>query len=441
MVPARLGPRYHSRMRSFGQKAFFLWVRCLYRLNLAGWGVVGTVAMAYRLLTRRHQRVVAITGSVGKTSTTRAIMTVLRGAAPDWIHAGDNCFSLVGINLLRQLSARWAAVEVGIGEPGQMWRYAATLRPDAVVMTAIASDHLAWFPSREALWQEKARMIRALGPEGLAILNGDDGEVMRMASLTRARVITFGLSPGCDYCAEAVALHPSGTRFTLCAEGTRTVVQSQLVGRDALRALLAAAAVGRAAGMAFDAIGARLEEVPAAPARMQPLRLPCGAVALRDDFKAGIETVHAALDTLASLEASRRIVVLGSLYRPVAPRGEAYAAVGRHAAVTADRIVLFGRKASLYRRGMPAAAAAPVVDHVRNIDEAVSLLRGILGPGDVVLLKGRGEEKLGRIALELCDRPVACRIPFCPLENILCQDCPYGRDGVDGRPAAAIPAR
>jgi len=425
-----LRPEIHAGMHRFSQKLFFLWVRILYRLNLLAWGFVGTVAMAYRLATRWRQRVVAVTGSVGKTTTTRAIMTVLRGESPDWIHAGENCFALVGINLMRQgPRARWAAVEVGIGEPGQMSRYATTLQPDAVVMTAIASDHLAWFPSAEALWEEKARLVRALRPDGLAILNGDDREVMRMAAVTRARVITFGLSSDCHYSAEGLELHPTGSRFTLCAEGVRTVVQSQLVGREAVRALVAAAAVGRVAGMPFDAIRIRLEQILPAPGRMQPVRLRSGAVAVCDDFKAGIETVHAAIDTLEALRAGRRIVVLGSLYRPLAPRVEKYADLGRHAARSADHIVLVGRKAALYKRGFKDATAPLHVDHVRNIDEAIVLLSGILAPEDVVLIKGRGEEKLGRIALALAGRPINCRISFCPLENILCQACPYGDRG------------
>jgi UDP-N-acetylmuramyl pentapeptide synthase len=181
--------------------------------------------------------------------------------------------------------------------------------------------------------------------------------------------------------------------------------------------------------MPFDAIRIRLEQIRPAPGRMQPVRLRSGAVAVCDDFKAGIETVHAAIDTLEALRAGRRIVVLGSLYRPLAPRVEKYGDLGRHAARSADHIVLVGRKAALYKRGFKDATAPLHVDHVRNIDEAIVLLSGILAPEDVVLIKGRGEEKLGRIALALAGRPINCRISFCPLENILCQACPYGDRG------------
>lgn len=180
----------------FKQPVFFLWIRCLYILNYLLWRPFGVVALGYRLATRRHQRVVAVTGSVGKTTATRAIMTLFHGDASARIHTGDNCFALVGLNLMRQgPRARWAVVEVGIGVPGQMAHYAATLQPDLVVMTALASDHVGRFAGDGALWEEKARMVRALRPRGVAVLNGDDAAVMRMASVTPARVVTFGFYP------------------------------------------------------------------------------------------------------------------------------------------------------------------------------------------------------------------------------------------------------
>lgn len=187
--------------------------------NAKTWKLSLCAAAAYRKATRRSQKVVVITGSVGKTTATRATMTVLGRSAPRWVHAGDNCFACLGRNLVRQgMRKPWVALEVGIGRAGQMKRYAAALQPDVVVITAVTSDHIerprtswtpvekrAWLPflrldcgepilSFEALWEEKATMVRALPREGLAILNGDDDAVMRMATETCARSLTFGSS-------------------------------------------------------------------------------------------------------------------------------------------------------------------------------------------------------------------------------------------------------
>lgn len=430
-MPSRSTPSGSvSRVRGFRRGAYLLRERVGKFLNAKTWGASNLATTLWRRATRSRQRVVVVTGSVGKTTTARAAMAVLRGKAPDWMHAGDNCFAHVGWNLVRQAGAApFAMLEVGIGGPGQMARYAASLRPDVVVMTAIASDHVGRFSDPGALWEEKAVMVRALGHDGVAVLNGDDPDVLRMAGLTSARIVTFGLSEGCDVSARELRLRPDGTRFRLVADGIDEVVASRVVGRESVRALVAAAAVGRLAGIAPATILARLARIAATPCRMEPIRLRCGATAICDDFKAGNETVHAAIDNLAAIEAGRRIVVLGSLFRPRPPRGERYAAVGRRIAAFADRVVLVGRRARLYRRGFGALSDAVPVDEVHSIDGATALLEGILKPGDAVLFKGRGEEKLSRIALRLAGDPVDCPLSFCTLENVVCRECPHARSG------------
>src|SRR3984957_5966778 len=112
-------------------------------LNLLAWPVMNVVGARYRAATRKRQSVVVIVGSLGKTTTTRATINVLTGDTPNWIHAWDNCFSLIGINLMRQgPRARFAVLEAGIGSRGQMAQYASLLQPDMAVVTGIGTDHL-----------------------------------------------------------------------------------------------------------------------------------------------------------------------------------------------------------------------------------------------------------------------------------------------------------
>jgi UDP-N-acetylmuramoyl-tripeptide--D-alanyl-D-alanine ligase len=160
---------------------------------------------------------------------------------------------------------------------------------------------------------------------------------------------------------------------------------------------------------------------------MQPIPLINGAVAICDDFKASVESVHAALDVLGQMQnVNRRIVVLGDIYHPPRPRVARYAAVGRQAASVADRVVLVGRRAGLYRAEL--AKAGRPVDVASSVVEAAALLRAQLRPGDVVLIKGRGEQKLARIALMLAGRDVRCRRVFCTYDNVLCAVCPQLSD-------------
>jgi UDP-N-acetylmuramoyl-tripeptide--D-alanyl-D-alanine ligase len=187
---------------------------------------------------------------------------------------------------------------------------------------------------------------------------------------------------------------------------------------------LAAAATGRIAGIGLASIVKNLESQEAAPGRMQLLQLPGEAVAVCDDFKASFETVHAALDVLGGIRGRRRVAVLGSLYQPPPPRVSKYEKIGEQLARTADRVILVGERTRLYRRGWQGLLKEEAVTTVATVEEAVEHLRAELGRGDVVLFKGRGEQKLSRIALALSGVKVGCCLTFCKLENVLCQDCP-----------------
>lgn len=423
----RAAARLFHEMRDFQAR-----VALCNKLNFQFWSKVHVWVMRYRSTIGRRQRVVVVVGSLGKTTTTRAIMTALHGHAPEWIHRADNCFALVGINLLRQGPwKRFAVLEVGIGWPGQMGTYAAMLRPDLVVLTALATDHQVNFDGTEKLWQEKALMIRGLRDGGAAIINGDDENVRRVVRELATHTISYGFSEGCDISARGIAVSPNGTAFTLIAEGQSWPVRSQLVGRESVRALLAAVAAGRMAGLDFGTLLARLSRLPPTPGRMQPVPLANGAVAICDDFKASVESIHAALDVLGQMQTvNRRIVVLGEIYHPPRPRVARYVAVGRQAASVADRVVLVGRRTGLYRLGL-ADAGCPV-DVASSVVEAAALLREQLRPGDVVLIKGRGEQKLARIALMLAGRDVRCRRAFCTYDNVLCAVCPQLSDARGG---------
>jgi len=407
------------------QKFYKGWIDFLLFLGIKSWGTLDWIATAYRCATRRIQRVIVIAGSLGKTTTTRATMAVMHGVAPRYLHAGQNCFGFVGLNLMRQGPfSPHAIVEVGIGTPGQMAPYASVLRPDIVIMTAIASDHLTRFKDFEQLWNEKVAIVRSLGPHELAILNGDDAEVMKMASQTQARVITFGLSESCDVAARIIECNPNGTRFNLRIQQDSVMVHSRLIGREAVRALVAAATVGWAEGVGIDKIHQRLEWLTPTPGRMQPIPLINGAVAIVDSFKAGIETIYAAINSFAEIKSCRRIIVLGSIYQPLEPITQSYADVARYAAGVADRIILIGPNSQYYLSGLKDLNLKTFVEDLPTVEAVAKSLKNELRSGDVVLIKGRGEEKLERIALELSGRKVRCQIPFCELENILCQECP-----------------
>lgn len=378
----------------------------------------------YRRLTFHRQRVIVVAGSLGKTTTTRAIWAALEGQTPDSLHLEENSFCQVAWSVVRQLLSRPRAIqEVGIASPGEMDQYARALRPNVVVMTAIASDHLRRFRDRDHLWVEKSRIVATLPESGVAVMNADDPEVRRMFPLIRARIVTFGFDPDSDVSVRIQQLSTAGAVVEVVTPSGRQTISCGLVGEHLVRLLAAAVAVGWIEGVPLEELAVRLAGFQPTPGRLYPLDLPGRGLALCDDFKGGLETFRSALDSWARLPARRRLAVLGSVYEPPEPRAEVYATLARQAARDADFLVLVGPHAELYAGELQRLSQAPPMACVQTVDEAAWRLEQVLRPGDLLLIKGDGQQKLSRIALRLAGTPVRCRIRECPLENILCQGC------------------
>ena len=399
------------------------------------------VAPLLRRTVARRLRIIAIVGSFGKSTTMKAVTTSLGGVRWWMSHRiAVNYFSpwilrswLPGRRPPRD---RYLAIECGIDRPGQMATHARMVRPDIAVVTSIGSEHNRSLGTIETTRDEKANMVRALSPAGVAVLNGDDPNVMWMRDQTAAKVITFGFGEANDVRATDVSLEdwPDGTRFTLHANGESHAMRVRLIGRTSLYPILAGAAVALEEGLAFDEIRPRLESIRPVPGRFEPVPLDNGAVILRDDFKSPMETIHAALDVLAEIPARRRIVVLGEISEPQGSQGPLYRALGERVAEIADRaIFIAGRWAYAYaagakRAGMPDAA---ITRARHDVFKAIPVLQDELGAGDVVLIKGRDTQRLDRITLALQGRTIRCRIQFCRTKVARCYACPMLERGWD----------
>jgi UDP-N-acetylmuramoyl-tripeptide--D-alanyl-D-alanine ligase len=407
-------------------------IRGGYRLFLPyafdrAWPLLRALAWTHRRLLVPHVRMVAVVGSVGKTTTKRMVDAALGEGVTR--HSVSNYGFGLADNLLRGRPwHRHAVLEVGIAGPGRMASYARMIRPDLVVVTSVKSDHNRSLPTLEATRAEKVRMVQALPPHGLAVLNGDDPHVDWMATQTRARVVRFGLGPHNDIRASDVALEwPHGTRATLHAAGQVRPMRLQVLGAHQVRAALAAVAVALAEGIDLEAAISRLARVEPTPRRLQPIVLDNGAVVLSDEFKGSLESFHAALDTFADVPAKRRIVVLGDVHEPQGQVGDLYRELGRRVARLADRLVLVGGnrldtlKAEAVRSGMPRASTVYVG---MNVLDAIDALKGQVSEGDVILLKGSSSQRLERVTLALQGKTVRCQARQCRVRSCSCSACP-----------------
>ncbi len=403
----------------------YLLIKCFLRM----WPVLSRLACLYRRTAVRRTRIVAVVGSFGKSTTTNAVVTALGGVPYPGSQRNVSSFLARGLFRIRP-GDRHAVLEVGIGGIGEMAPYAEMIRPDITVVTSIGSEHHTSLGTLETTREEKAAMVRILPRSGIAVINGDDPNVLWMRGETKARVVTFGFGETNDVRASDVSLAdwPNGTRFTLHADGESRDLRIKLIGRPMIYPILAAVAVALAEGFTLDQIQPGLEMLPTIPGRLEPVRLPSGAIILRDDFKSALETIEAALDVFAEIPAKRRIVVLGQVTEPPREQGPMYRELGRRIGGIASRaIFICGKRnhscsAGATAAGMPSSAIVKVSS--RDIFKVLEVLQGDLGPGDVVLMKGGQNLHLDRISLMLAGRTVRCRIQTCTTKVASCYHCP-----------------
>jgi UDP-N-acetylmuramyl pentapeptide synthase len=411
--------------RLFGTPVGRLEVRDGIRRRL--WPLASRVAWLYRRSVVRRTRVIAVVGSFGKSTTTRCVSAALD--APRHPRMLLNAWTNLAFAVLRMRpSHRHAVLEVGIAAPGEMRRYAPVVQPDITVVTAIGSEHHRSLGTLEVTRTEKSAMVRILPPGGVAVLNGDDPNVMWMAGVTQARIVTFGFAETCDVRAAHVRLDwPHGSVFDVTAFGReRKDISVRLIGTKMIYPVLAAIAVASLEGIDLDEALSRVECLSPTRGRMQPVALPSGVIVLRDDYKSSLETIEAALDVFGEVPAARRIVVLGDVSEP--PTGgwrRTYRDLGAHVARVASLLVVVGGGLQAYSSGARAAGMprAAIIDGGRTPRQVADALSELLRPGDVVLIKGRASQMLDRVRLILEGRRVTCDIRFCPLRTGECEGC------------------
>lgn len=365
------------------------------------------MAGIYRATFARHQRVIIVIGSLGKTTTTWSVLQAF-GLPEGRVLENPNFAGSLGFVFLGMpLRQKTVVLEVGISGPGQMRRFAAALRPDLVVFTCVATEHIFSFRDKAHIAEEKATALASLRPGGRAVINGDDPLVREAVSRYPVAVTTYGFDEGNDFRGLDWSLDwPKGSRLRLRSAGCEQELESELLSRDSSYSLLAAWATAHVCGKADETTRRNLAGLPATPGRLQRVAARSGAMILRDDFKSTYETIPLALDVLAKLP-GRRIVVIGGIDSAPEPQKLAYETIARRIGETADELVLVhGKwnnlyKAELNRQVGNKASRLGKVTVVRSAEEAIAALRGTLGPGDIVLVKGRAGERLGTVAQAL----------------------------------------
>ena len=347
----------------------------------------------------RGAKVVAITGSNGKTSVKSLTLSILERVGPSYATPG-NRNNEIGLPLAvidAPEDAQFAIYEMGAGKPGDIAYLAAIARPDVSIVNNIAPGHLERMGSLLGVADTKAAIYDALPPEGVAVINADDAFAPYFAERAHGRrLVRFGLDATADVTARDIEALADGSRFMLVTPQGEAGIALALPGRHNVRNALAAASLALNVGAPLQAVVDGLNAARPVAGRLIAHRLANGAVLIDDSYNANPGSLAAAIDTLAA-GAGEAWLVLGDMRELGADADAMHAEAGRRAKGAGIR--------RLFTLGSHSAAATHAFGEGAVHFESHAALAEVLGnelrEGVRVLVKGSRGSAMDRIVAAL----------------------------------------
>lgn len=364
---------------------------------------------------RRHKlgpKVLAITGSNGKTTTKEMTAAILEEAAIDGeslrgriLKTEGNFNNLVGLplTLLRlRKNHRVAVVELGTNRPGEIARLGEIADPDMGIITSVAAAHLEGLNSLAGVAREKGALFKAVRPGGAIALNLEDPWVRRLGERFEGRKITYG-QRGEVRVDSPRFVAARGMRFTLWIGRRRSDVRLNFIGRHNLNNAAGAAALAHGLGVPLVAICRGLERAKPFPLRMQ-VQTWNGVGIINDAYNANPASMAAAIRTLAEIDCKKtKVAVLGDMFELGDKSRTEHLRLGAVAAGAGiDGLYLLGAAAPHVKRGALRGGMRPEQIFIgRDHADIARSLRTRLERGDWLLLKGSRGMKMETVLHEL----------------------------------------
>ena len=412
---------------------------------------------ARAIIKKYKPTIIAVTGSMGKTSTRMAIFDVLkesyrvRTAEKNFNNEIGVPLTILGINhqgrnillWVWSLARVWIALvlstkkypeilvlEYGVDHPGDMDYLVSIARPDIAVITAIGEvpAHIEFFADTQALGAEKAKLVQALSSDGYAILNHDDYAVYDMKEKTKAHVMTFGFEEHADIKIvhyelraakdEAWGDMPEGITMKIQHGGSIVPVRLHHIFEiPACYAAAAAAAVGLVLNKNMVEISSALTHYESPPGRLRLIKGIKNSLILDDTYNASPEAMRAALETLAMLPGKRKIAMLGDMLEIGTYTEQAHRSVGNRVAQCADMLITVGARAKFITdeavaRGIDSRARVLAPNQVLSFDdpiEAGKALDPLIKEGDLILVKGSQGMRMEKAVYEIMGQPLLAK--------------------------------
>jgi len=367
--------------------------------------LVGYQTLAANYRASLPLKVIAITGSNGKTSTKDFVAATLVKKFRVTKTEGNfnNHVGLPQTMLAANRDDEIAVWEIGMNHPGEIAALAKLAAPDVAIITNIGIAHVEFMGSREAIAEEKGALAEAVAATGTLILNADDAFSDEIAKRTGAKVLLAGIENGAVRATD-ISQHSTGSEFTILEGAHRCRAQLPVPGIHMVQNAMLAVAAGRVFGLSIEECAGGLASTPLTKARLQ-IREIDGIQFIDDSYNANPDSMKAALRTLVELDADgRRIAVLGEMGELGAESERGHREVGEAAAeLRIDELIAVGAAGA----GIASAAQSAGLENsvaVDSADEAAERLGKSAAPGDLILVKGSRSARMERVLEQFATR-------------------------------------
>jgi len=379
--------------------------------------------------------IIGITGSQGKTSTVRAIASVLSEKYKT-LRTDLNLDTVYNlpITILRlRTGDQKLILEYGVDHQKEMDFHLSLVKPSIGILTGLNPTHSEpkLLGSFAGVIKEKSKLLQILPKDGLAILNFDDSRVVGLKEKTKAKVIGYRLEKKTDFWADQIKVNFQGTSFRLHCQGKKQLIETGLIGRHFIYACLAAAAVGFNQSLNWKEIREGLSKLKPLKGRLSVEKGPLGSILIDDSLRANPASTLAGLQVLNDLPAKgKRIAVLGEMGELGVLAKQEHQKLGeRLTKLRIDYLITIGplqkfTAQSALKNGMKKNQ----VFWVEDVLGAAEILKKLLKEGDLFYLKGSLLRHLERVILILQGKKMGCQMTNCSFYH-QCSDCSYLQTG------------
>ncbi len=363
---------------------------------------------------RSEARIVAVTGSVGKTTTKEALRLAL--SADGETHASAASYNNhwgVPLSLARfPRSARYGVFEVGMNHPGEITPLVRMVRPHVAVITTVEAVHIAQFSGIEEIADAKAEIFDGLEPGGTAVLNRDNPLFDRLVASARAKgvknIVSFGADPACEVRLKDVVLHPACSTVVANVLGTPVTFKLGMPGRHIVQNALAVLAAVRLLGGDLALAAVALARLRPPPGRGVPVSLSVSggtATLLDESYNANPASMRAAIDVLSRTPVGprgRRIAVLGDMLELGTEGAQHHRELAEALeAGKIDRVFCAGPLMHALWEALPSSRKGGYAVHASHLEPLIS---AAIRAGDTLMVKGSNGSRMGPLVKALAER-------------------------------------